>query len=177
MGKLIFITGGARSGKSSFGVNMAKSIKKRKLFIATCIPEDKEMKKRVALHRQKRPSSWKTREVKKELLSVLKKETKSDTVIIIDCLTLFISSFLMEKTRENIIKNEVKKIVKVVNKGRATVIVISNELGSGLVPENKLGRDFRDIVGFCNQIIAAGAGEVYFVASGIPIQIKGEKNQ
>lgn len=176
MGKLIFITGGARSGKSSFGVNIAKSIKKKKLFIATCIPEDKEMKKRITLHRQKRPSWWKTIEVKKELLSVLTKEIKSDIVIILDCLTLFISSLLMEKVKENIIKNEVKKIVKIAKQGKAMVIVISNEIGSGLVPENKLGRDFRDIAGFCNQIVAAGAQEVYFAVSGIPIQIKGEKS-
>lgn len=175
MGKLIFITGGARSGKSSLGVKMAKSIKKRKLFIATCVPEDKEMKKRVALHRKNRPSSWRTIEARKELLSVLEKETKSDIIIIIDCLTLFVSSLLMEKVRKSVIKNEVKKIVKVINQGKAMVIAVSNELGSGLVPENKLGRDFRDIVGFCNQITAAGAREVYFAVSGIPIQIKGEE--
>ena len=177
MGKLIFITGGARSGKSSFGVKMAKSIKKRKVFIATCIPEDEEMKKRVALHRKNRPSSWKTIEVRKELLSVLEEETKSDIVIVIDCLTLFISSLLMEKVRESIIKNEIKKIVKVIKQGKAMVIVISNELGSGLIPENKLGRVFRDIVGFCNQIAAAGAREVYFAVSGISMQIKGEEKQ
>jgi len=172
MGRLIFITGGARSGKSSFGLNLAKSIKKRKLFIATCAPEDEEMKKRVTLHRQNRPSSWRTIEEKRELLSILKKETKSDVVIIIDCLTLFISSLLMARQKENAIKNEIERIVKVIKQGKATVIIISNELGLDLVPENKLGRSFRDIAGLCNQIVAASAKEVYFMVSGIPIKIK-----
>ena len=172
MGELIFITGGARSGKSSFGVNMAKSIKKRKLFIATCIPEDEEMKRRVALHRQNRPSSWRTIEERVELLSVLKKETKSNIVIIIDCLTLFISYLLMKQQKEEAIKSEVKKILEVIKQGRATVMVVSNEVGSSLVPENELGRRFRDICGFCNQIVAASAEKVYFIVSGIPMQIK-----
>jgi adenosylcobinamide kinase/adenosylcobinamide-phosphate guanylyltransferase len=173
MGKLIFITGGTRSGKSNLAVNLAKSIKKRKLFIATCIPEDKEMKKRVMLHKKKRPSSWETIEVKKELLSVLKEKTKSDIIIILDCLTLFISSLLMEKSEESVIRGEVETIIKVAKGGKATLIIVSNELGSGLVPENKLGRDFRDIVGFCNQMVAAAADEVDFMVSGIPLRIKG----
>jgi len=175
MGKLIFITGGTRSGKSSLAVSLAKFIRKRKLFIATCVPEDKEMKKRVMLHKKKRPSFWKTIEVKKELLSVLKEKTKSDIVIIVDCLTLFISSLLMKKGNENLIRGEVEKMVAVTKRGRATVIVVSNELGSGLVPESRLGRDFRDIVGFCNQIVAAAADEVNFMVSGIPLRIKGGK--
>ena len=176
MKKLILILGGARSGKSSFGLKLAKSIKKKKLFIATCIPEDEEMKKRVRLHRRKRPSSWRTIEERKELLPVLKKETRTDIVIIIDCLTLFISTLLMERMKENTIKNKVERIVKVIKQGKATVIIISNEVGSGLIPDNRLGRDFRDITGLCNQIVGATAEEVYFMVSGIPIQIKEGKD-
>ena len=175
MGKLIFITGGTRSGKSDLAVNSAKSVKKRKLFIATCIPEDKEMEKRIMLHKKKRPSSWETIETKKELLSVLKEKTKSDIVIILDCLTLFISSLLMEKSEEGVIRGEVEAIIKVAKEGKATLIIVSNELGSGLVPASKLGRDFRDIVGFCNQMVAAAADEVDFMVSGIPLRIKGVK--
>ncbi|MGV8058793.1 MAG: bifunctional adenosylcobinamide kinase/adenosylcobinamide-phosphate guanylyltransferase [Smithellaceae bacterium] len=173
MGKLIFITGGSRSGKSSLTVKMAQSIHKRKIFIATCIPEDDEMKKRVTLHRKSRPSSWRTIEQRGVLVSTLKKETQSDVVIIIDCLTLFVSSLLMKKTKEDRIKNEVSKAVDIIKGGKSTVIIVSNEVGSGLVPESKLGRDFRDIAGFCNQIVARGAEEVIYMVSGIPLKIKG----
>ena len=173
MGKLIFITGGSRSGKSSLAVKVAQSIRKRKIFIATCIPEDDEMKRRVMLHKRSRPASWRTIEQEGSLLPVLRKETKLDIVIIVDCLTLFVSSLLMKKTGENKIKDETNKAVKIIKGGKATVIIVSNEVGSGLVPENKLGRDFRDIVGACNQIVAGAADEVIYMVSGIPLTIRG----
>lgn len=174
MGKLIFVTGGTRSGKSSYAQEIAISIKKEKLFIATCIPEDDEMKERVRLHKLDRPSSWRTIEENKKLLQVIREETKEDIVIIIDCLTLFISYFLMKGRKGDFIKAELEQIVETIKNGNATVIIISNEVGSSLVPENKLGRDFRDIVGFCNQIAAKDADEVFYVVAGIPIKIKGD---
>jgi len=173
MGKLIFITGGSRSGKSTLAVTLAQSMRKSKIFIATCIPEDSEMRRRVALHKKNRPFSWRTIEAKDNLTSVLKKESKSDIVIIIDCLTLFISSLLMRKARERKIKDETGKVVRIIKDGRATVIIVSNEVGAGLVPENKLCRDFRDIVGTCNQMVAGSADEVIYMVSGIPLKIKG----
>ncbi len=175
MGKLIFITGGARSGKSSLAVSMAKSMPKKKIFVVTCIPQDSEMKKRVVLHKRNRPSSWRTIEVKDSLVSILRKEIKTDIVIIVDCLTLFISSLLMKETEEKRIKDEVGKAVRTIKEGKATVIIVSNEVGCGLVPENRLGRDFRDIVGTCNQMVAKGADEVIYAVSGIPLIIKGAK--
>lgn len=175
MGKLVFITGGSRSGKSSLAVSMAESMPKEKIFIATCIPQDGEMKRRVALHKRSRPSSWRTIEAKGNLAAILRKETKSDIFIIIDCLTLFISSLLMKKADEKRIKNEVSKAARIIKNGKATVIIVSNEVGSGLVPENKLGRDFRDIVGICNQIVAKSADEVIYAVSGIPLIIKGAR--
>ena len=173
MGKLIFITGGSRSGKSSLAVKLAQSIRKKKTFIATCIPEDDEMKERVALHRKSRPSSWRTIEQRDVLIPILKKETNADVVIIVDCLTLFVSSLLMKGLKENRIRDEVNNAIAIIKKGKATVIIVSNEVGSGLVPENKLGRNFRDIAGFCNQIVATGADEVNYMVSGIPLKIKG----
>lgn len=175
MGKLIFITGGSRSGKSTLAVALAKSIPKKKIFIATCSPKDSEMKKRVALHKRNRPSSWRTVETEGSLVSILRKETITDIVIIIDCLTLFVSSLLMKKVKEDRIKEEVSNIVQIIKDSKATVIIVSNEVGCGLVPENKLGRNFRDIVGLCNQIVAKGADEVNFAVSGIPLKIKGAK--
>lgn len=131
------------------------------------------MKKRVTLHRKNRPSSWRTIEERGAMVPILTKETRSDVVIIIDCLTLFVSSLLMKGLKEKRIKNEVNKAVAIIKKAKATVIIVSNEVGSGLVPENKLGRNFRDIVGSCNQIVAAGADEVNYMVSGIPLKIKG----
>jgi len=176
MGKLIFITGGSRSGKSTLAVTLAQSIRKRKLFIATCIPEDAEMKRRVALHRKSRPSSWHTIEETGNLSSTLRKEMKSDGVIIIDCLTLFVSSLLMKKVSEKKIRDEIDRAVEVIKKGKATVIIVSNEVGSGLVPDNKLGRDFRDVAGICNQMVARYADEVNYMVAGIPIKIKEHDN-
>lgn len=175
MGKLIFITGGSRSGKSSLAVSLAESMPKKKIFIATCIPQDREMKRRVALHKRSRPSSWRTIEAKGSLVAILRKETRSDIFIIIDCLTLFISSLLMKEAEEKRIKDEVGKAVRMIKGGTATVIIVSNEVGCGLVPENRLGRDFRDIVGICNQIVAKGADEVIYAVSGIPLIIKGAR--
>jgi len=172
MGKLIFITGGSRSGKSSFGLDVAKAIDKKKIFIATCTPNDEEMKERVRLHQISRPSSWKTIEANKQLLPVLTEEVKSDCVIIIDCLTLFVSALLIDGQEDDEIKNEVMEIVNTIKNGMATVILVTNEVGSGLVPENMLGRKFRDIAGFCNQVVGKGADEAYYLVSGLPIQIK-----
>lgn len=157
-------------------VKLAQSIRKRKLFIATCIPEDSEMKRRVALHRKSRPSSWRTIEERGRLSSTLRKETKSNGVVIIDCLTLFVSSLLMKQFSEKIIRDEIDKIIGIIKNGTAMVIIVSNEVGSGLVPDNKLGRDFRDIAGICNQIVARGADEVNYMVAGIPIKIKERDN-
>ncbi|MDD5042902.1 MAG: bifunctional adenosylcobinamide kinase/adenosylcobinamide-phosphate guanylyltransferase [Candidatus Omnitrophica bacterium] len=173
MGKLIFITGGSRSGKSSLAVKIASKIKKKKVFIATCIPQDREMEERVRLHRLNRPSSWKTIEPSPDLLCLLSRETKENRVLIIDCLTLFVSGLLMRKAKEEAIKSEVKKAAETIKKGKATAVIVSNEVGCGLVPENRLGRLFRDIAGSCNQEIARYADEVFYMVAGIPIKIKG----
>jgi len=173
MGKLIFITGGARSGKSTLAVELARSIRRQKIFVATCIPEDDEMQERVRLHKKSRPSSWRTVECGIELKAALKKETKSNVVILIDCLTLFIAGLLMKNVSCSRIEGKLRRVLKIIKQGKATVIIVSNEVGAGLVPETKLGRDFRDIVGVCNRITAAGADEVNYVVAGIPLKIKG----
>jgi len=174
MGQLIFITGGARSGKSSYAVEQACLIRKRKIFMATCIPGDEEMRLRVEMHKKTRPSSWRTIEPGSGLETALKKEVKSSVVILIDCLTLFIAGLLMKSFSSNQIIENVQCLLQTIKEGLATVIVVSNEVGSGLVPETKLGRDFRDIVGVCNRTAAASADEVYYVVAGIPLKIKGD---
>jgi len=182
MGRIIFITGAARSGKSQLAVELAGRLARgtgtpkgtgKVIFIATCVPEDGETRRRVKLHKTNRPSSWKTIEGEIDILKSLQKIKKiSPAVIIIDCLTLFISGLLLKGFKEGEIKKKTKEVVKVIAGISPTTIVVSNEVGSGIVPENKLARQFRDLVGIANQTLSRGADEVYFMVAGIPVKIK-----
>ena len=175
MGKLIFITGGAKSGKSSLALKLAKEIEKEKVFIETRLAQDEEMQERNRRHRVDRPATWRTVEPGHDLVSALEKEVKTDIVLVIDCLTPYVSLLLKRGVEEEEIEKQVGDVVSVISRGKATAILVSNEIGGGLVPENKLGRDFRDMAGICNQIVAAGAQEVYLTVSGIALRIKREK--
>lgn len=172
--KFIFVVGGARSGKSRFCVELAKDIGKNVLFIATCIPQDKEMRKRVSLHKRSRPRHWKVIEKNKDINPVLRKSKNKFGVIIIDCLGLFISNLLSEGLNEKAIQKEIKTIAQTLSKAKATAIVVSNEVGGGIVPENPLARQFRDLIGLSNQIMSRYADIVYVMQAGIPVKIKGE---
>jgi len=172
--KMIFLTGGARSGKSRFATELAARLGKTVIFVATCVPQDKEMKRRVALHRQSRPKNWKTIEEPLELSSTLKAiSPKKTTVVIIDCLTLLLSNLMIAGTTERKILREMEKIVKEIKRYEFSTIIVSNEVGSGIVPENKLARDFRDIAGKINQFMARQSDEAYAMISGFPIKLKG----
>ena len=174
MGKLIFITGGARSGKSKYALKLAKNISRKVLFLATGTAKDEEMKKRIEEHKKSRPTYWETVEETKDIASTLLNIKSSYKVVIIDCLTFFISNLLLDGINEKTILEEIRKIVEIILKNDYTVIVISNEVGGGIVPDNELGRKFRDTAGLANQIIAESAQQVYLVVSGIPLKIKGE---
>ncbi len=174
MGKLIFITGGARSGKSKYAAKLAKNISRKVLFLATGTAKDEEMKKRIEEHKKSRPTYWETVEETKDIASALLNIKSSYKVVIIDCLTFFISNLLLDGINEKTILEEIRKIVEIILKNDYTAIVISNEVGGGIVPDNKLGRKFRDTAGLANQIIAESAQQVYLVVSGIPLKIKGE---
>ncbi|MBA7692017.1 Bifunctional adenosylcobalamin biosynthesis protein CobP [subsurface metagenome] len=174
MGKLIFITGGARSGKSKYAAKLAKNISRKVLFLATGTAKDEEMKKRIEEHKKSRPTYWETVEETKDIASTLLNIKSSYKVVIIDCLTFFISNLLLDGINEKTILEEIRKIVEIILKNDYTAIVISNEVGGGIVPDNELGRKFRDTAGLANQIIAESAQQVYLVVSGIPLKIKGE---
>ena len=179
-GKLIFITGGARSGKSNFAEKKAMSLGKLVAYLATAQAIDEEMTFRIKKHREKRLNTWETYEepIKvRELMSCLGLEKE---VVLIDCLTLLTSNlFLREegkvedsKWQEEILL-EIKKLAEISYKVPAQVIIVSNEVGMGLVPDNPLGRVYRDILGRANSIIADKADEVFMMISGIPLKIKG----
>ncbi len=176
MGKLIFITGGANSGKSSLALKLAKEIEKEKVFVETGFAQDEEMQERVRRQRLERPSTWRTVEPGIDLVSALEKEVKTDVVVVIDCLTPYVSLLSMRGVEEEEIKKRVGDVVGVISRGKATAILVSDEVGGGLVPENKLGRDFRDLAGSCNQIVAGASQDVFLTVSGIALKIKGEKS-
>ncbi len=174
MGKIILILGGARSGKSTYALELAKKYK-RVAFVATCQGLDKEMKQRIKLHQESRPRSWQTFEEPKNVDLLLKKLVNKFDCIIIDCLTLLVSNLLLAGGGQKTIEAKISKALAELKNKKTNAIIVSNEVGLGIVPEHKLGRDFRDIAGKVNQAVAKEATEVFFTISGIPTRIKGGK--
>lgn len=173
MGEIILILGGARSGKSMYAISLGKKHKKV-AFVATCEPKDLEMDERIKLHQKIRPKDWKIFEETKDLASLLIKIGNSFDCIIIDCLTLLVSNLILCGDKEDEILKKVGAMIRNIKKTKAKVILVSNEVGLGVVPINKLGRDFRDIAGKVNQIVTREADAVFFTISGIPTKIKGK---
>lgn len=172
MKKLILILGGARSGKSSYAVEMAKGFRKKVVFIATAANCDEEMAKRIAMHKKSRPRQWKLVEEGRDVSVILPVLKDKYEVVLIDCLGLLVSNLLADDLADEEIEKRVKELVEVILKTNVTTIVVSNEVGSGIVPMNALARRFRDLLGISNQMIAKKADEVIFMRAGIPVRIK-----
>lgn len=186
MGKIIYVTGGARSGKSSFAENHVAVSKLKRVYLATSIPFDNEMKIRVEKHKEQRGENWLTIEAYKNLYDVLKNKVNDEKIILLDCLTVMVTNLMiMEKeydwdtigkdelySIEQRIKGEIKGIFDFVEEKDLELVIVSNELGMGLVPPYALGRHFRDIAGKMNQIVAERADEAYLVVSGLPMRLK-----
>ena len=177
MGKkeLVLILGGARAGKSTFALNMANSISDKVCFVATAEALDEEMEARIQTHRAERSPNWSTVEEPRDLSLALQKVGDSD-VVIVDCLTLLVSNWMMSEPDVDVMNTKVLQttsdFLKTVSAGNQTVICVSNEVGLGLVPDNALGRVYRDTLGRVNQLVAAAADRVYLVVAGLPLQIK-----
>lgn len=172
MGKLILVTGGARSGKSTFALESAKNANKRVAFVATSPYYDGDMTERIQKHKDERPPEWVTFEEQKELPALLKKIAPDFDIVIIECLTLFVSNFLLDNIEEKIVQEKTSQMLEVIKNSEFDTIIVSNEVGLGLHPNNKLGRDFRDVVGRVSQMVANQADDVFFVICGIPVNIK-----
>jgi adenosylcobinamide kinase/adenosylcobinamide-phosphate guanylyltransferase len=176
--KIVLILGGARSGKSAFAQRLAGQMGKKVLFVATGEPLDEEMKARIEQHQKSRPKSWRTLEAPRGIGRALKEQSGDADMAVIDCITLLVSN-LMEaeidcNEAESRLAAEINELIAAVDTIKADVIMVSNEVGLGLVPDNKLGRIYRDLLGKANQLLAHHATEVYFLAAGIPLKIKGE---
>ena len=168
---ITLILGGARSGKSRYALSLAKKYEKV-AFIATCQALDKEMKERILKHQKVRPKSWKTYEEPMNLVPLLMKVGDAFDCVIIDCLTLLVSNLFLSGLKDVEVLKKVNALFAVIEKEKAKVIIVSNEVGLGIVPANKLSRDFRDIAGKVNQAAVKVADEVFFVISGLPLKLK-----
>ncbi|MHB9052579.1 MAG: bifunctional adenosylcobinamide kinase/adenosylcobinamide-phosphate guanylyltransferase [Thermoleophilia bacterium] len=175
---MIFVTGGARSGKSGLAEKIAREKGKDVTYIATAEPGDGEMRERIAEHRRRRPSGWRTMEAPGNLPEAVGEALASGGVVLIDCLTVYISNLLISQgiaTGEHFrkaIDREIDQLVEICQSGNGRVILVSNEVGMGIVPDNHLARTFRDAAGRANQKLAAAAEEVYLCVSGIPVKVK-----
>ena len=172
MGNTLFIIGGARSGKSSYALELGSGFPGRKGFIATAEAFDEEMKERISLHQTTRPLEWETIEEPVDLGKRLQNIAGLYDVVIVDCLTLWLSNMLGRGGDSEHIKTAVGHLTSVLNDLSYKVIIVSNEVGLGIVPENKIARLFRDLGGWMNQKVASVADEVYLVTCGIPMRIK-----
>ena len=172
MKKTILVIGGCRSGKSSHALELAEQIPGHNIFIATCMPHDKEMEERVLLHRKQRSPAWTTLEVPVRLPEEISKNSQKENVILVDCLTLWISNLMLENNDQGNIDGHIRNLVRSLEKAQCPIILVSNEVGTGIVPENRLARLFRDIAGFTNQRVAACADKVIWMVAGIPVGVK-----
>lgn len=179
MARIILVLGGARSGKSEFAEELCLLSGKKVGYIATSKIYDEEMAQRVELHRKRRPNSWKVWETpsgEEEILSIAREESE---IILFDCLTLYLTYWMFqlempkkEEDKERFLGGKVENMLKGFKEWDGTVIFVSNEVGYGVVPENSLAREFRDMSGKINSWIAQAADETYLVTCGYGIPIK-----
>ncbi len=177
---IIFILGGARSGKSRYAQELADRLGPRVLYVATAEALDGEMKARIEAHRRSRPSSWRTLEARAGVAEAIASEKADAEVVIIDCLTLLVSNLLADGSAgaeacEKRVMGEVEDLLALMETAKPDFIVVSNEVGLGLVPPNPLGRVYRDVLGLANQMVARHADEVYLMVAGIPVPLKGRE--
>ncbi|MCM8761689.1 MAG: bifunctional adenosylcobinamide kinase/adenosylcobinamide-phosphate guanylyltransferase [Candidatus Omnitrophica bacterium] len=173
MGRVTFILGGARSGKSSYALEIARASGRRKVaFIATCEALDNEMARRIALHKKSRPASWKTFDEPRRVAALLEKIEGKFEYIVLDCLTLLVSNLFLAGKSGGAIEKEIVRIFSALKKSGADAAIVSNEVGLGIVPERPVARGFRDIAGRVNQLAAKAADEVCLMVAGIPRRIK-----
>ncbi len=170
--KLFFITGGARSGKSAYAEKLAQGIAGKRAYLATAQALDAEMAAKIEKHRKDRSSAWDTYEEPLAVADLLRKISGRYQVVLLDCLTLWLSNIMAHTDGDGAVLQGMDGLVKALSDFQGTCIVVSNEVGLGIVPDNAMARRFRDFAGMLNQKIAQSADEVYFTASGIPMKIK-----
>ncbi|MCX6900297.1 MAG: bifunctional adenosylcobinamide kinase/adenosylcobinamide-phosphate guanylyltransferase [Verrucomicrobia bacterium] len=176
--QLVLVLGGCRSGKSRFALELAARLGKRKLFVATAEPFDDEMRERIAKHRADRGPDWQTVEAPVGLAEALRDHAAEADVVVVDCLTVWLGNLLCPEHQPlRWQPGSISSLLAGLAKRCAHIIVVSNEVGLGIVPDNALARRFRDEQGRLNQQVAAIADSVVFVAAGLPVTLKGKLPQ
>jgi adenosylcobinamide kinase / adenosylcobinamide-phosphate guanylyltransferase len=187
MSKTILLLGGARSGKSRYAQELAQKSRRKVLFVATAAPGDEDMRLRILKHQHERPGGWRTLEASTRIGRYIENDIGDARVVIIDDITLLVNNLFFSKGEvdfehvdetllEKEVSREIRELLTCIQKTDATYIIVSNEVGLGLVPDNRLGRLYRDILGRANQKLALEAAEVYLMVAGIPLTIKSVGN-
>lgn len=170
MAQIDLVLGGARSGKSLFAENLVLKTGLKATYIATAQAFDEEMQTRISLHQKRRSDFWRIVECPIELCSAIENYNDQKNIILIDCLTLWLSNLMLGDYNVEIYFD---CLLKYFENNQAHIVFVANEVGLGIVPDNKLARQFRDFSGQLNQKIAHHADNVYFIAAGLPMQLKG----
>jgi adenosylcobinamide kinase / adenosylcobinamide-phosphate guanylyltransferase len=173
MSRVIFITGGARSGKSRLAEGLVESFGSPLAYIATCEPRDAEMEERIARHRQRRGPAWQTMEEPFALADALRRHDGSFKGMMVDCITLWLTNLLLRSDDPQKVLADVRALIASFPLLATPLVLVSNEVGMGIVPENRLARTFRDLAGEANELLARAADEVYVMFSGLPLKLKG----
>lgn len=169
--RIILITGGARSGKSRYAEERAAEAGARRLYVATAEAKDGEMERRIAEHRKRRGGEWTTVEEPIEISNELLRRRAAVDCALVDCLTLWLSNLLLRQD-ESAAAKKIDELIDTLKLLDFHVFLVTNELGSGVVPDNPLARQFRDLVGRANQRIAQAADEVVLMVAGLPVIVK-----
>jgi adenosylcobinamide kinase/adenosylcobinamide-phosphate guanylyltransferase len=170
---ITLVLGGARSGKSRFAQELAAG-SVRVAYLATARPSDAEMKSKIRRHRAERPSLWETIEVESDLAKTIRYTGRKTDLLLVECMTTYVGAMIgIKDTGRNAVEKEIEKVCDAIRETSASVIVVSNEAGSGVVPPFPSGRLFQDVLGHANQQIAAIADTVILMVAGIPVGIKG----
>jgi adenosylcobinamide kinase / adenosylcobinamide-phosphate guanylyltransferase len=169
--EIILITGGARSGKSQYAERRAAEMGGRPLYVATAEANDEEMAQRIAEHRKRRGTQWRTIEEPLQLAAALLAERDTTDCALVDCLTLWISNLLIRHDDRNA-REKVEALIDKLPELNFHLVFVTNEVGSGIVPDNPLARKFRDLAGWTNQRMAQAANEVILMVAGVPLIAK-----
>jgi adenosylcobinamide kinase/adenosylcobinamide-phosphate guanylyltransferase len=169
--RIILVGGGARCGKSDLALALARRLGRRRLFLATARAGDDEMRERIGRHRRARGDDFHTLEEPLAVPEVLR-QSKDDDVVVIDCLTLWLTNLLLDGREPEAVLRRVADLADVLRQRPAHAVVVTCEVGLGLVPETALGRTFRDVAGLAHQSLADAADEVYFGALGLMLRLK-----
>ncbi len=173
MSRIILITGGARSGKSRLAEELAAGFGEPLGYIATAAAGDEEMAERIARHQSRRGISWQTIETPINLADAITGNDGRFAALLVDCVTLWLTNLLLSDGAPAAALAKVKDLTAIFPLIQTPLIFVSNEVGMGIVPENRLARTFRDLAGEANQLLAAAADEVYVTISGLPLKLKG----